>query len=46
MVYIKSIDKYEDVYNPELQNGGDTYMEEDTTHTEEVPGTYQGHPPG
>jgi len=33
---IKTIDQYEDVHNPEL-HGGDTDIEEDTTHTEEDP---------
>ncbi len=33
-VHIKTVDQYEEVYNPE-PNEGDTYMEEDTTHIEE-----------
>ena len=42
--HIKAVDHYEDVYNPE-PNEGDTYMEEDTTHTEEAAIAEYGLPP-
>ena len=42
--HIKSIDQYDDVYNPEPHEG-DTYMEEDTTPTEEATLANQGLPP-
>ena len=41
---IKSIDQHEDVYSPE-PNEGDTYMEEDTTHTEDATPSEQDLPP-
>ena len=42
--HIKTVDQYEDVYSPK-PNEGDTYMEEDTTHTEEATTTKQSLPP-
>ena len=41
---MKSIDQYEDVYSPEPHDG-DSYMEEDITHTKDATLADQGHPP-
>ena len=43
--HIKIVDRYEDVYSPE-PNEGDTHMEEDTTHTEEAAMGEHGLPHG